>query len=55
MSVSIALGRTREDTSVMGWREVSTNGEGREASLMVHIDDGVPTWVKVRATNQGKI
>lgn len=52
LSISIALGMTPEDTSVMGWREVAQDGE-RNITVMVHVEDGVPTWVKVRAINRG--
>lgn len=51
-SVSIALGRTLEDTSLMDWREVAQDGE-RSVTVTVYVEDGVPTWVKVRAINRG--
>ena len=50
-SVSLSLGRTELDTAILGWIVVSTGGNG---SVMVDIPDGVDTWVKLRATNNGE-
>lgn len=51
-SVSIALGMTQEDTGVMDWREIAQDGE-RSVTVTAYVEDGVQTWVKVRAVNRG--
>ena len=44
------LGRSKRDTDMLSWVEVV------HQSPMVYnytIPDGIPTWVKMRATNKG--
>ena len=50
-SVSLALGRTQFDTSLLPWIPIDTNGT---AAVTVHIPDGVETWIKLRARNNGQ-
>ena len=49
-SVSLALGRTQFDTSLLPWIPINSNGS---AAVMVYIPDGVETWIKLRARNNG--
>lgn len=48
--MSLALGRTPRDTLILPWREVDMGGY---VEVDVVIPDGVPTWVKLRARNNG--
>ena len=48
--VSLALGHTPRDTLILPWREVDMGGY---VEVDVVIPDGVPTWVKLRARNNG--
>ena len=51
-SVSICLGRTRYDCSEMDW----SKHEGNDPIIMqvFKLQDGVRTWVRLRATNNGR-
>ena len=51
-SVSLSLGRTEHDIAILGWTGVGTSGNG---TVMVDIPNGVDTWVKLRATNNGEM
>ena len=51
-SVSLSLGRTEHDTAILAWTGVGTAGNGM---VTVDIPDGVDTWIKLRATNNGQI
>lgn len=51
-SVSLSLGQTRHDTLLLDWTGIGTTGNGM---VTVNIPDGVDAWVKLRATNNGKI
>ena len=48
--MSLSLGRTEHDTELLAWTGVGTAGNG---IVTVVIPDGVDTWVKLRATNNG--
>lgn len=50
-TVSLALGRTQYDTSLLSWIPIDSNGT---AAVMVYIPDGVETWIKLRARNNGQ-
>ena len=50
-NVSLAIGRTPRDTSLLGWTNLQLGGSGL---VTVVIPDGVPSWVKLRAINNGK-
>ena len=50
-NVDIAIGRTPRDTGLLGWTAQGISGRG---SIFVVIPDGVPGWVKLRATNNGE-
>ena len=50
--MSLSLGRTEHDTAILGWTGVGTSGNGM---VTVDIPDGVDTWVKLRATNNGEM
>lgn len=50
-SVSLALGRTQYDTSLLPWISIESNGT---ASVTVYIPDGMETWIKLRAMNNGQ-
>ena len=49
--MSLSLGRTELDTAILGWTGVNPEGNG---SVTVDIPDGVDTWVKLRAINNGE-
>ena len=50
--MSLSLGRTEHDTAILTWTGVGTAGNGM---VTVDIPDGVDTWIKLRATNNGQI
>ena len=54
--MSVALGRSELDTSIMEWVELGGGAgyEDSEVGVQVEIPSGVATWVKVRATNNGE-
>ena len=49
----MALGRSELDTALLYWTDVGMAGH-QVVMVTVDIPDGVPTWVKVRATNNGE-
>lgn len=49
--VELAIGRTPRDTGLLGWTALELGGRG---SVAVVIPDGIPGWVKLRATNNGQ-
>ena len=49
-TVSLALGHTQYDTGLLSWIPIESNGT---AAVMVYIPDGVETWIKLRARNNG--
>ena len=53
-SVSVALGRSEIDTSIMEWVELVGGAGYEEVPVQVEVTSGVATWVKVRATNNGE-
>lgn len=52
-SVRVGLGRSERDTALLLWTDVATASGYTEVNVSVDIPDGVQTWVKVRATNNG--
>ena len=50
-AVSLALGRTQYDTGILTWLPIDSNGT---AAVSVYIPDGVETWIKLRARNNGE-
>lgn len=49
-TVSLALGRSQLDTGLLPWTPIDSDGSG---VIVADIPDGVPAWVKLRATNNG--
>lgn len=52
--MSVALGRSELDTSIMEWAELVGGAGNEEVAVQVEVPSGVDTWVKVRATNNGE-
>lgn len=58
--VDIALGRTSLDTDILEWTLLSDQfdereeGEREEGGVAVYIPDGIPVWLKLRATDRGE-
>ena len=50
-AVSLALGRSQYDTSLLPWTPIDSNGS---ATVAVYIPDGIETWIKLRARNNGQ-
>lgn len=50
-AVSLALGRTQYDTAILTWLSIDSDGT---AAVNVYIPDGVETWIKLRARNNGE-
>ena len=49
-TISLALGRSQLDASLLSWTAIDNRGSG---TIVAEIPDGIPTWVKLRATNNG--
>ena len=52
MRNDFALGRTPRDIDILPWQPQST---AEYIEIKYKIPDGIPTWVKIRAINNGKI
>ena len=54
-SVEVALGRTPLDTSVLEWAWLAADqSDAGYGEVEVDIPDGLPVWLKLRATDAGK-
>ena len=52
-SVEVALGRSPLDTNVLTWSPLVNQSDSSSDFVEVVIPDGVPVWLKLRATDEG--